>query len=524
MSQLIHEVELKLGIDPADVPRIKHYFSRLSRVRPVGRLLTSTYFDTPSLTLHESGLSVRVRRVGRTSRKYVQTIKLAKGPAAGLYDRVESERATRGPQPDLRLARGTALEPLLRGKRAKSLAPVFQTRLRRTTYRLTNHGVRIVATLDQGVVQAGRRRAALCELELELSKGDVGGLFTVARALGEVVPLRLSVKAKADQGYQLLRKKGSTSKPPEMVCVSPIATAGDAFQAIGRGCLRQLIANEQAVLAGHGEALHQMRIALRRLRAAISVFSEVVGDKDSERIKAKLRWFESELGPARDLDVFVADVLTSWRERHGQEAGVTRSYLDFERRRAVAYERVAAAIGSAHFRDLILETAQWIEVGPWITTRCTAARLRRDRRVTRHVAEELARRRQKLIRLGRNVRDLSDTARHRLRIRAKTLRYATEFVARLFPDRKAGKRSHDTVSALKDLQDSLGSLNDIAKRESLASDIIGFRRQAFARPGAAPRAFETRVLIRAQKLRVARLINRAERAYARFIHIKPFWN
>jgi inorganic triphosphatase YgiF len=521
MSQIPREVELKLDIDPADVPRIKRYFSRLSRTRPVGRLLVSAYFDTPSLTLHESGLSLRVRRIGR---KYVQTIKLAAGPAAGLYNRAEWERAIRGPQPDLSLARGTALGSLLHGKLANSLAPVFETRIRRTTYWLASDGVRIAVTMDQGVVQAGRRRAAVCELEFELLKGDVGGLFAAARALGDLAPVRLSVKTKADRGYDLLRRKDSTSKPPEMVNVSLRATAGDAFQAIGRGCLRQLIANEKAVLAGDGEALHQMRIALRRLRAAISVFSEVVGDKDSERLKVNLRQIGGELGWARDLDVYSADVLTPWRERYGQEPGVKSICRDFERRRALAYKRVAASIQSARFRNQVLDTAQWIEEGPWIKSRYPAARLRRHRRVTLHAAEELARRRKKLIKAGRNVRELSDMARHRLRIRAKTLRYATEFFAGLFQNRKAGTRSREALSALKVLQHSLGALNDIAKRESLASDIIGPRQQASAGPGPASKALANRVLFSAQTLHVDRLLDRTEGAYARFSEVKPFWD
>ena len=92
--------------------------------------------------------------------------------------------------------------------------------------------------------------------------------------------------------------------------------AGEAFRAIARNCLRQIIANEPVMCAGRAEGLHQMRIGLRRLRAAIAIFADVVGDEDQKKIKSELKWITQELGPARDLDVFAADVLEPLRASH----------------------------------------------------------------------------------------------------------------------------------------------------------------------------------------------------------------
>ena len=269
MRQAPREFELKLEIAPRDVQRIKRRLGHLSTHDPVRQTLVSVYFDTPDLSLRCGGVSLRVRRIGKN---HVQTIKLANAPTVGLFDRAEWEHPIRGSKPDLALARGTAVDPLLHGKFAKSLRPVFETRVRRASYRLARRGLRIEATLDQGVVAAGKRRSSLCELELELLRGEPDALFEVAKALGEVAPVRLCVKSKADRGYELLGTEGGTAQTAAKVHLSPKATTSDAFRVIGRQCLGQLIANESAMLAGDAEALHQMRIALRRLRAAISVF------------------------------------------------------------------------------------------------------------------------------------------------------------------------------------------------------------------------------------------------------------
>ena len=123
------------------------------------------------------------------------------------------------------------------------------------------------------------------------------------------MPLRLAVKTKAERGYELLENGRHEVEKAAEIDIGPEMTSGEAFRAIAQSCLRQIIANEPAMCAGQAEALHQMRIGLRRLRAAIAIFAAVVGDEDLRKIKAELKWITRELGPARDLDVFAADVL-----------------------------------------------------------------------------------------------------------------------------------------------------------------------------------------------------------------------
>jgi inorganic triphosphatase YgiF len=522
MAAIPREIELKFEVDSPDVARIKRHLSRLSDATPVARTLVSVYFDTARWKLREHRLSLRVRRIGR---EYVQTVKGDGGPAIGLYDRAEWEHSIRGPQPDLSWTTQTPLSPLLHGTPAASLRPVFETRIRRTTYRLARSGAVIAATLDQGSVRAGSRRCRLCELELELSRGAPLALFRVARALGDVAPLHLSIKTKADRGYELLGEKGAV-RGPGSVRASPTATAGGAFQTIARGCLRQMIASEKAVFACNGEALHRMRAALRRLRTAIRVFSGVLDEAEAARIMTELRWIGRELGPARDVDVFIADVVRPLRARHAHDRGVSRICRNFERRRALLYGQVAQSLQSVRFRHLELDLARSIEAGRWVTSKSDSASRRRDRPVTLLAAKALARRRKRLRKAGQCLIQLSRRDRHRLRIRAKKLRYIVEFFSDLFPGKKRAKRCRAILSSLEDLQDSLGALNDLARREVLAFDrawASGPRAGSLTGHNVAPKLFEARVAYASQGTRVDQFLHEAKAAFKRFSRVRPFW-
>src|SRR5689334_19236401 len=120
------EIELKLEMKPTDAARIQSRLNHLCGRKPRSQTLVSVYFDTPHWTLHEHGLSLRVRRIGR---RYVQTVKSVGGPMAGLYDRAEWEHEIRGPHPDLSWTTKTALGPLQGENVVKTLRPVFYTRI-----------------------------------------------------------------------------------------------------------------------------------------------------------------------------------------------------------------------------------------------------------------------------------------------------------------------------------------------------------------------------------------------------------
>jgi inorganic triphosphatase YgiF len=492
------EVEIKLEFDPADAARLAAH--PLLCAGPQEQDLVSIYFDTPGETLHKAGVYLRIRDIDG---RQVQTIKTAKS-GGGLFDRLEWEREVKGRTPNFSGASPTALKPLLTPDIRASLRPVFETRVTRNIYRLTHDGSDIELAIDQGEIATADKRSAILELELELKRGEAKSLFSLARVLAETVPLKLGVKSKAERGYELLHDSGGKPEKAAEIDIPPTLTASEAFRAVAHNCLRQILANEAATRAGRAESLHQMRIGLRRLRAALAIFAAAVSDEQTVRTKAELRWMTQELGPARDLDVFAANVLTPLRASDPGAIDMAAAHRDFDAKREAAYARAAAALGSSRFRNALLDLAEWIETGP-CNDQDENRRASRDRLVAEYARKELARLRKWIKRKGADLRQLDLAQRHRLRIRAKRLRYATEFFATTFSGETTAQRRSESLAALKDLQDSLGRLNDIATHHELIAG--GAQEDAGATSGD----------------EVEALLHKSERAFERFAATNPFW-
>ncbi|HZP09612.1 CHAD domain-containing protein [Methyloceanibacter sp.] len=502
------EIELKLELDPTDAFQVKSDPLLASKTlgAPVEQRLVSTYFDTPNHALAKAGVFLRVRE---SEGRYVQTVK-SMASKADLIERSEWEQEIADSSPDLDVADGSPLRSVLTGGRRSSLRPIFVMNMQRTLRRVIHGGSTIEVALDEGEILAGARTAPISEVELELKEGDAAQLFSLARALCETVPLRLAVKTKAERGFELLSQEDFTVEKAGDVDIKPVMTAAQAFRAIARNCLRQIIVNERAVFAGRAEALHQMRVGLRRLRAAISIFSDALADGSDEPIKDDLKWITQELGPARDLDVFAADVLKPLQKARPKDPGVKAALRDFEERRKAAYARAIDSLRSERHRKALLSLAEWIEVGGWASSQAAQGP------IVERASAELARLRKGIRKRGKDLRQLSAAERHKLRIRAKRLRYATEFFASTFPGERNIKRRDELLSALKDLQDALGGLNDLETRHGLMGRAEG--------DGVAPEMQAAIPDPAREEASRARFLADAERAFARFADAKAFWD
>jgi len=517
------EIELKLEV-PA------HSFYRLARsslLRAARKksskpaTLVSVYFDTDKLKLRNKGLSLRVRRIGR---RHVQTIKRESGESAALFARDEWEHPISGRQPDLDVAQDAALGPVFGKKMRRGLKPIFETRVRRTVYPIQSGVSEIELTVDKGKVEAGRQSSPLCEVELELKRGESAELFKLARMLAEEVPVQLAVKSKAERGYTLI-----AGEAPQAVKAAPVALTPDrsrqaAFQAIARACLRQLVANQPATLGGDPEGLHQMRVALRRLRAAVSLFADMLVDPQTEEMKTQFKWITQELGPARELDVFIQRVVRPVTDGKPNGPGVAVLAKDLQRRREEAFARACGAVESTRFRSLVLDTACWIEAGDWTRNPDDFNRLLREQPIVGAAADELGRRWKKILKAGAQLDELDPQRRHKMRIQAKKLRYASEFFGGAFPGKKAMRRRKGFVAGLEKLQDALGDLNDIAVHEGLSEQIVDVHdASGKQREGRAKKAFAAGRLSGREEARVASVLKEAEWAYRAFAEAKPFW-
>jgi triphosphatase len=453
------EIELKLEVAPAELEKVlAHPLLSERSDCSATQTLHSTYFDTPDHTLQQAGISLRVRRNGD---QFIQTIKAARAPEGVALARSEWECEVDGDSPDYTLAQQTALQPFL--EHSSSIQPIFQVTTERTLHKVTIEGSIIEVAADDSKVEGKEQTVPFGELELELKDGTPADLFRLALALSTETPLRLSFKTKAERGFETV-----TSKQPTRVKAPPVVlkrkmTNAAAFQLIGASCLHHLMANEAVVRhAPEADAVHQMRVALRRLRAAITLFKAVVEDEQRDPIRAELKWMANVLGAARDLDVYISKVLEPAQEEHRTDDAYQKLLAEYRERRDRAYKVVQETIASPRFINGVLETAAWIQAGDWLFDESKPSRKRRNQPITMLAEEELGRRWKRIIKQGRNLMGLDPEERHQVRIEIKKLRYATEFFESLFKGGGTKKRKRAALSTLEALQETLGDLNDIA--------------------------------------------------------------
>ncbi|MEO6214886.1 MAG: CHAD domain-containing protein [Sphingomonas sp.] len=433
------EIELKLALSPQDADILES--CGLMTGKPKKARQRSIYFDTPDRALLKAGLSLRIRRSGR---KRVQTVKARGAGSVGLFARPEWERAVPDDTP---IIDDTMPIRLLLGDLADGLAPVFEVHVERCTWHIHEGGAAIDVVLDRGEVIAGERRSPICEVELELKSGETAALFAFARKLDAVVPVRLGVFTKSRRGYALLEPIVAAFRA-ERVELRHDVTAAQAFQHIVQTCLSQFRQNEDLFLAGHApEALHQARIALRRLRSALSVFKTLVDDDVSAELSEALRGLAAELGEARSIDAMIARAPPSALGHRLETA------------RQAAYAHVDGILASTRIRRLMLDLTEWSASGAWLGA-ADAEDIRKQS--AREFASGTLDRLRRKVKKGRH--DLTkgdDQARHRIRKGAKKLRYAAEFFPVLFDRKRERRRYKRFISALEALQDELGALNDL---------------------------------------------------------------
>jgi CHAD domain-containing protein len=194
---------------------------------------------------------------------------------------------------------------------------------------------------------------------------------------------------------------------------------------------------------------------------------------------------------------------------------------EFRERRAQAVAAAANITASAWFRRLMLDAVAWIESGDWT---CNDKKLTRERPVAAAAAAELKRHTRKIRKQGKHLAGLDSRRRHKLRVRAKKLRYACEFFAGAFPGKKRSRRRTRFADKLKRLQDALGDLNDIVVHKELAEQSATAPAAAAERHRRTKRAFAAGQLAGREEARFTSAMSDAERAYAAFARAKPFWS
>ena len=430
------EVELKFLCTPADLGAVL-------AAAPAGddesRELISVYFDTADLTLQKAGVTLRVRE---SKGRRIQTLKRGEG-----LSREEHEAPISGDRPDRELG---PLKTYLPDDEA--LHPAFNVRVTRRQRTLRYQDAEIELALDQGEVTGGSRRSPICEVELELKSGPPAALFTLARELSRSAALYISFDGKAARGQALVADAPLQARRAEQAAIGKHATAIEAFQAVARNALGQIAANALVLRVEAGpEAVHQIRVAARRLRSALSTFKGVAAGPGLDAVKADLKWLATEFNDARNLDVLTDSVAAQAKALTPPPPGLDALSAALDTARRHAWARAAETAASGRFRALMIDATAWMETGAWLDAApAISARAFADK--------ALRKRLHRVVKRGKGLRHADDEARHHLRIEGKKLRYAAEAFACLYAAGPMAK----FIGRVKALQDVLGELNDVA--------------------------------------------------------------
>ena len=440
---MTREIELKLEVDRDNLPLLRQE-RLLANSESRSNHQVTVYYDTPETSLQKHGFTLRVRSVAG---RFIQTVKPVTGNV-GLMSREEFECDVRSIEPDLSALAGHPLHALL-GK-TRRLKPQIRCDVTRTSWEIDSRNGRMRLDLDDGTINAGKRSQEFVELELELIDGTPESLIVAARRLSDHVPLRLGVLTKAERGFLL--SKGALGRVTKAgpVRVHEGMTVAESFELIVHDCLRHYRLNEPLVLRGSKPAaLHQTRVAMRRLRSAFSLFRPAIEDVEFQHLRHELRWFTSQLGDARNLDVYLKrDLEQGERER-------------LIRKREKAYESVADAMNSHKFCRLLVDLVGWTAIGSWRSGSLAM------RPIAMFAGRRLDKLWQSIANAGRNVANMGEGTRHELRIQVKKMRYAIEFLGGLYPHARGAEKAFG--EAVEELQESLGKLNDMATALTLVS-------------------------------------------------------
>jgi triphosphatase len=325
-------------------------------------------------------------------------------------------------------------------------------------------GARLVAelALDDGEIEAAERRMPLHEIELELKgEGTEEDLATLAQRLQHALALAAEPRSKLARGLELL-EAASTPKAPA-VAMTPTANLAEA----GRGVLgkhwRKFLKNEQGAREGDMEAVHDMRVATRRLRAMLLVLADVYDEREVSRLRKGLRRVAASLGVVRDAEVWLAAVDEYAAGRAPEErAGLDALTDALVERRDTGRRELIRELESGRTRRLRRVVQSFVDE-PGAGVRPDSAQLRvRDRAGSALWA------RYEAVRAFEPVMPVAPVeVLHELRIAGKYLRYTFE----LFED-ALDEDAQALHAELVGAQDHLGALHDADVAMPFVAELI----------------------------------------------------
>jgi len=456
------EIELKFLVEE---PALRQLRSRARALKLANgaaktRTLRSVYLDTANHALKKAGIALRLRRDGR---RWIQTVKAERVLHGGLSQAAEAHN----PAPGGRASVEAISDPVVRDRvlqcvDGSPLEPVCETVMRRTALQLARDtGTRAELAIDVGEIHAGEQSASLREAEIELIDGNPRDLFDIAKVLLPDSGWRFSRLSKGARGY-LLAEEGRVEpvlapRNAKAVPLDPAQTVEQAARDILRECFDQIATNIAVVQAlDDPEGPHQLRIGLRRLRSAFSVFRSVFSCPEMTRLQDETRWLGQAVGRVRDMDVVLFDIVQREAAAYPDEPALARLAERLLPQAENLRRHLRELLAESRIQRLLIDLARFTETRGWLLPHDFEQSERLARPVADFAREGINKRWKKVTRQARGIAALDTTQRHELRKELKKLRYVVEFLAPLYPQKRVGP----FVKRLRKLQTIFGELND----------------------------------------------------------------
>jgi triphosphatase len=458
------EVELKLLVPQGILEKLREmpFIVQHARNRGAFRRLETVYYDTPERLLFQRGMSLRVRRSGK---HFIQTLKLLPNIGQPLTRR-QWEAPVDNVTPDLARLPADEIGDPVTTLTNDALVPVFATKVRRHARQLDLPDASVEIVFDEGTIEAGARQEVLSEIELK--SGNAGVLFDLGTQLLDAAPLRIGTRSKAERGYALAFDVVQPAAKAELFGITAEHVVDDVIALLVGSCWHHLLKNHTVAEKGSDpEGVHQMRVALRRLRTVCALFRRDIPSLSFQAVNSEARWLMQQLGPARDWDVFAETTVTRLvTAAPDVDLGGLREAV--EQQRKSSYAALPTVLGDPRCSRFLLSLGHLVERRGWRNEIDSEALAVLSQPMPTLADKILARWHRKALKRGAHFRQLNIDAQHDLRIDLKKLRYAAEFFLPLYATHAPAKRY---VSRLARIQTSLGRARDIASTPILLDAI-----------------------------------------------------
>lgn len=459
------EIELKLIVasdrlaDFNDAPII----AANARNKGTRKHLKAVYYDTPKRALRRDGFSFRVRQSGA---RFTQTVK------AEFDDplrRGEWEAAVPSMTPDIALAMPLVSDKLRADLERHPVEAVFSSDIHRHQRLVDLPSGTIEVAFDHGLLTSGDRSMPVSEIELELKSGSPSAIWELALRLAEHGSVKPSIRTKSARGFDLAADTPPRAPKPPKLRLDPSTSLDEAFSEILRSCLLHLLQSLPAAEDGRDpEGMHQLRVALRRLRSALDLMRSVVSLNKLDLMRAEAKWLAASLSGARDWDVFRQETLRTVADGCPSVAGFDTLGELADERRATCYDKARLALADRRCQHFVIGLGAWIEARGWRSEVAPEGLAQLAEPAINFARNILSAQHAKVLKRGRRFKSLPTEERHRVRLAAKKLRYVADFLLPLCGQRKSARRFSRRLA---DLQQELGVYNDMATTTSLLADV-----------------------------------------------------